>query len=61
MYKLFPYSCCAIELKGDSFDKRERQFIFIIESWKNYMNENTDVRELIPKFNYLMEMFININ
>ena len=61
MYKLFPYSCCAIELQGDGFDKRERQFISIIESWKNCMNENTDVRELIPEFYYLPEMFININ
>ena len=61
MYKLFPYSCCAIELQGDGFDKRERQFISIIESWKNCMNENTDVRELIPEFYYLPEMFINLN
>ena len=61
MYKLFPYSCCAIELQGDGFDKRERQFISMIESWKNCMNEYTDVRELIPEFYYLPEMFINLN
>ena len=61
MYKLFPYCCCAIELQGDGFDKRERQFISIIESWKNCMNENTDVRELIPEFYFLPEMFVNIN
>ena len=61
MYKLFPYSCCAIELQGDGFDKRERQFISIIDSWKNCMNENTDVRELIPEFYFLPEMFINLN
>ena len=61
MYKLFPYSCCAIELQGDGFDQRERQFLSIIESWKNCMNENTDVRELIPEFYYLPEMFINLN
>ena len=61
MYKLFPYCCCAIELQGDGFDKRERQFISIIDSWKNCMNENTDVRELIPEFYFLPEMFINLN
>ena len=61
MYKLFPYSCCAIELQGDGFDKRERQFVSIINSWKNCMNENTDVRELIPEFYFLPEMFINLN
>ena len=61
MYKLFPYCCCAIELQGDGFDKRERQFTSIINSWKNCMNENTDVRELIPEFYFLPEMFININ
>ena len=61
MYKIFPYCCCAIELQGDGFDKRERQFISIIESWKNCMNENTDVRELIPEFYFLPEMFVNLN
>ena len=61
MYKIFPYSCCAIELQGNGFDKRERQFLSIIDSWKNCMNENTDVRELIPEFYYLPEMFINLN
>ena len=61
MFKLFPYCCCAIELQGDGFDKRERQFISIINSWKNCMNENTDVRELIPEFYFLPEMFINLN
>ena len=61
MYKIFPYSFCAIELQGDGFDKRERQFISIIDSWKNCMNENTDVRELIPEFYILPEMFVNLN
>ena len=61
MSKVFPYSFCAIELQGDGFDKRERQFLSMINSWNNCMNENTDIRELIPEFFYLPEMFINFN
>ena len=61
MSKVFPYSFCAIELQGDGFDKRERQFLSLINSWKTCMNENTDIRELIPEFFFLPEMFINFN
>ena len=61
MSKIFPYSFCAIELQGNGFDKRERQFLSIINSWNNCMNEATDVRELIPEFFFLPEMFINFN
>jgi hypothetical protein len=61
MSKVFPYSFCAIELQGDGFDKRERQFLSMITSWNNCMNENTDIRELIPEFFFLPEMFINFN
>ena len=61
MSKVFPYSFCAIELQGDGFDKRERQFLSMINSWNSCMNENTDVRELIPEFFFLPEMFINFN
>ena len=61
MSKIFPYSFCAIELQGDGFDKRERQFLSMIDSWNNCMNENTDLRELIPEFFFLPEMFINFN
>jgi hypothetical protein len=61
MSKVFPYSFCAIELQGDGFDKRERQFLSMINSWNNCMNENTDIRELIPEFFYLPEMFRNVN
>ena len=61
MSKVFPYSFCAIELQGDGFDKRERQFLSMINSWNNCMNETTDIRELIPEFFFLPEMFINFN
>ena len=61
MSKIFPYSFCAIELQGDGFDKRERQFLSMINSWNNCMNETTDIRELIPEFFFLPEMFINFN
>ena len=61
LYRLFPYSSSAIELQGNGFDSPSRQFISIEQSYTNCMTEATDVRELIPEFYYLPEMFININ
>ena len=61
LYRLFPYSSSAIELQGNGFDTPSRQFISIEQSYTNCMTEATDVRELIPEFYYLPEMFININ
>ena len=61
MVRLFPYSFCAIELQGDGFDDPNRLFNSIISSFYNISTQKSDLRELIPEFFYLPEMFININ
>ena len=61
LYRLFPFSACAIELQGIGFDKPSRQFLSLPSSFNNCMNESTDIRELIPELFYFPEMFININ
>ena len=59
--RLFPYTNCAIELQGNGFDMFSRQFFSINISFENCMSENTDIREVIPEFYILPEIFKNIN
>ena len=61
MIRLFPYSFCAIELQGDGFDDPNRLFSSIRDTFYNMSTQKSDLRELIPEFFYLPEMFININ
>ena len=59
--RLFPFTHISIELQGYDFDKPERMFLSVANSFLNSTSQKTDVRELIPEFFYLPEMFININ
>ena len=61
MVRLFPYSFCAIELQGNYFDDPNRLFFSIEKTLTNIGSQISDIRELIPEFFYLPEMFININ
>ena len=61
MIRLFPYSFLAIELQGDGFDDPNRLFFSIENTLFNIYSQKSDLRELIPEFFYLPEMFININ
>ena len=61
MIRLFPFSLCAIEYQGDGFDDPNRLFNSIEETFYNISYQKSDLRELIPEFFYLPEMFININ
>ena len=59
--RLFPFSHIAIELQGAGFDKADRLFCSIQTSFFNSATQKTDLRELIPEFYYLPEMFRNLN
>ena len=61
MVRLFPYSFLVIELQGQGFDDPNRLFFSIEETFYNISAQKSDLRELIPEFFYLPEMFININ
>ena len=61
MVRLFPYSFSCIELQGDGFDNPNRLFFAIENTFYNISSQQSDLRELIPEFFYLPEMFININ
>ena len=59
--RLFPFSHIMIELQGNKFDDPDRMFFSVANSFRNSTTQKTDLRELIPEFFYLPEMFLNIN
>ena len=61
MMRLFPFTHISIELQGNKFDDANRLFLSVQNSFFNSITQKTDVRELIPEFFYLPEIFININ
>ena len=61
MMRLFPFSHISIELQGNKFDDPGRLFFAVKNSFFNSTSQKTDVRELIPEFFYLPELFLNIN
>ena len=61
LMRLFPFVHISIELQGKKFDDPNRLFISVKQSFYNSITQKTDVRELIPEFFYLPEMFRNIN
>ena len=61
MIRLFPYSFLAIELQGEGFDNPNRLFYSVTDSFNHISSQKSDLRELIPEFFYLPEMFINFN
>ena len=61
MIRLFPYSFSAIEMQGNGFDNPNRIFHYIKDTFYNITLQKSDLRELIPEFFYLPEMFMNIN
>ena len=61
LMRLFPFTHISIELQGNKFDNPDRMFLSVKNSFYNSITQKTDVRELIPEFFYLPEMFLNIN
>jgi len=60
LVRLQPFSDMAISLQGGQFDKSDRLFLSIENSWKSASQENLqDVRELIPEFFYMPEFLSN--
>ena len=61
MMRIFPFTHISVELQGSKFDDANRLFLSVKNSFFNSITEKMDVRELIPEFFYLPEIFININ
>ena len=61
LIRTFPYSFSAIEMQGNGFDNPNRLFHYIQDTFYNIGIQKSDLRELIPEFFYLPEMFMNLN
>lgn len=62
LIRLQPYANMSVVLQGGSFDKADRLFLSIENSWLSASRENLqDVRELIPEFYFLPEFLTNHN
>jgi len=59
--RLFPYSLTMIEIQGAGFDCSERLFLNLQKSFYSSVSEKSDLREIIPEFFTIPELFININ
>ena len=59
--RIFPYTITAWSIQGTSFDAPDRLFINIEKSYYSSVTSRSDLREIIPQFFYLPEMFLNIN
>ena len=61
LVRIFPFTNISIEIQGNAFDSPDRLFINFYKSFLNCSSDKSDVREIIPQFFYLPEIFININ
>ncbi|WBW74413.1 beige protein-like protein Lvs1 [Schizosaccharomyces osmophilus] len=62
LIRLRPFVNSYLALQGGQFDHADRLFYSIEQTWNSSSKENmADVRELIPEFYYLSEMFVNGN
>ncbi|KAJ8949537.1 hypothetical protein NQ318_005099 [Aromia moschata] len=56
-----PFTTMFLALQGGKFDYPNRLFSSVSLSWKNCQRDTSDVKELIPEFYFLPEMFVNAN
>ena len=59
--RIFPFAFVSIEIQGDKFDDPNRMFISISRTFESASTTKDDIRELIPEFYLLPEMFQNCN
>ena len=59
--RTFPFSLTAIEIQGEKFDDPDRMFLSIQKTFESASSLKDDVRELIPEFYILPEIFLNLN
>jgi hypothetical protein len=61
MIRVEPFTTMFLALQGGKFDYPNRLFTSVALSWKNCQRDTSDVKELIPEFYFLPEMFVNAN
>ncbi|XP_064482280.1 neurobeachin-like isoform X2 [Ornithodoros turicata] len=61
LVRVEPFTTLFLALQGGKFDHANRMFSSVGQAWKNCQRDTSDVKELIPEFFYLPEMFMNKN
>lgn len=59
LVRIEPFTTMLLALQGGKFDHPDRLFSSINLSWKNCQRDTSDVKELIPEWYFLPEMFYN--
>uniref|UniRef100_A0AAQ5XTB0 Neurobeachin b n=1 Tax=Amphiprion ocellaris TaxID=80972 RepID=A0AAQ5XTB0_AMPOC len=61
LVRIEPFTTFFLCANSNKFDHPDRTFSGIAHSWRNCQRDTSDVKELIPEFYYLPEMFVNSN
>uniref|UniRef100_A0A665VDL2 Neurobeachin n=1 Tax=Echeneis naucrates TaxID=173247 RepID=A0A665VDL2_ECHNA len=61
LVRIEPFTTFFLSASNNKFDHPDRTFSGITRSWRNCQRDTSDVKELIPEFYYLPEMFVNSN
>ncbi|XP_030207638.1 lipopolysaccharide-responsive and beige-like anchor protein isoform X2 [Gadus morhua] len=61
LLRVEPFTTFFLNFQGGKFDHADRTFSSVARAWRNCQRDTSDVKELIPEFYYLAEMFINSN
>ncbi|XP_013420037.2 neurobeachin [Lingula anatina] len=61
LIRIEPFTSMFLNLQGGKFDHANRTFHSISQTWKNCQRDTSDVKELLPEFFFLPEMFVNNN
>ncbi|XP_058126890.1 neurobeachin [Anopheles coustani] len=59
LIRIEPFTTMFLALQGGRFDHPDRLFSSVALSWKNCQRDTSDVKELIPEWYFLPEMFYN--
>uniref|UniRef100_A0A8D3CVJ9 LPS responsive beige-like anchor protein n=1 Tax=Scophthalmus maximus TaxID=52904 RepID=A0A8D3CVJ9_SCOMX len=61
LLRMEPFTTFFLNFQGGKFDHADRTFSSVARAWRNSQRDTSDVKELIPEFYYLPEMFVNAN
>nr|XP_042135002.1 neurobeachin isoform X1 [Peromyscus maniculatus bairdii] len=61
LVRIEPFTTFFLNANDGKFDHPDRTFSSIARSWRTSQRDTSDVKELIPEFYYLPEMFVNSN
>uniref|UniRef100_A0A8C8VDW1 Lipopolysaccharide-responsive and beige-like anchor protein n=1 Tax=Pelusios castaneus TaxID=367368 RepID=A0A8C8VDW1_9SAUR len=61
LLRIEPFTTFFLHVQGGKFDHADRTFSSVSRAWRNSQRDTSDIKELIPEFYYLPEMFVNLN